>query len=431
MKLFNRRGVSIAFSLILVCVGGVVSTAVADGIIRDGVGAISTSRGGTNLGFADNGSIILDNPGAMVNLAGDGLFELGADMLITDLSYSDPDNTPVSSSNNPFPMGQVSLIRRLANENIAVGLGAFSQAGFSTHYIMNGQAPFPGERSYKSVGAMMRILPSVSLALTERLSVGATLGVAVSHTELEGPYVTQAPTPLAGTPTLLDLQATGAGLSWSVGLQYLLTPQTTVGFLYQGATHIDAQGSARLTHPALGSSAYELELNTEWPSTLGLGLAHEVNPCTTVAVDVLWTAWSGAKDGYGMTLSDPTNPLFRAVLGPQVPERFPLSWKDSVAVRTGVQRRLGNGKVVRAGYVYHPNPIPDETLTPFIQATVEHSVSVGYGWQWAGYSIDLGYQHMFGPSRTVAQSSFLGGDFDGSRSSAAAHWLLTSISRRF
>ena len=55
-------------------------TASADSILRDGVGAISASRGGTNLGFADNGTIILDNPGALVNVGGTGLVELGADL---------------------------------------------------------------------------------------------------------------------------------------------------------------------------------------------------------------------------------------------------------------------------------------------------------------------------------------------------------------
>ena len=38
-----------------------------DGVVRDAVGAISTARGGTNLGFTDNAAIILDNPAGMVN----------------------------------------------------------------------------------------------------------------------------------------------------------------------------------------------------------------------------------------------------------------------------------------------------------------------------------------------------------------------------
>ncbi len=376
-----------------------VDTAIADGILRDGIGAISTGRGGTNLGFADNGNVILDNPGALVNVPGAGLFELDFDLFFTDFTYSDPNNTKTSPSNDPFPMGQVSFVRKSADGNIAWGLGAFSHAGFSTRYTLNGPFPLVGPQTYKSVGALLRVLPSLSVALTPRLSVGGTLGVAASHTELEGPYFTQFPTPFQGAPTLMDLQATGAALSWSVGGQYLLTSSTTLGVSYQAATHIKSDGSAQVFIPGLGSSWFDLDLETKWPSTLGIGLSHQIRPRTTVAVDVIWTQWSAAKDEYRLLLSNPTNPVFQAVIGNSLPERFPLNWHDSVAVRLGAQHGLDNGRIIRAGYVYHRNPIPDETLTPFIQATLEHSVSCGYGWQVGNYHLDLGYQFMFGPDQ--------------------------------
>ncbi|TWT98527.1 OmpP1/FadL family transporter [Stieleria varia] len=408
----------------------VSSSLYGDGILRDGIGAISTGRGGTNLGFADNGNVILDNPGALVNVDGSGLVELDLDLFITDLSYSDPDNATTSASNSPFPMGQLSVIRKLDEGNIAVGFGVFSHAGFSTHYTLNGPGPLAGPQNYKSVGGLMRILPSLSIALTPRLSIGTTLGMAVSHTELEGPYFTQAATPFRGTPTLLDLQATGTGLSWSLGAQYLLSQSTTLGMAFQAETHITADGSANLVIPGLGSSGFDMELETQWPSTLGVGVTHQANPCTTVAADVIWTRWSGAKSSYNMQLSDPSNPAF-AFLGPSFPEVFPLNWRDSVALRLGAERSLGMGRVARAGYVYHHNVIPNETLTPFIQATVEHSLSFGYGWKVRDFGIDLGYQVMLGDDQTVGSSNFVGGDFDGSTSSASAHWFLASLTRRF
>ncbi len=435
----HRKGVSMdmarnslsAFTVSVAIFFTLANSVLADGVIRDGVGAISGGRGGTNLGFADNGAIILDNPGALVNICGNGWAELGADALFTDLTYTDPDNPRVDASDNPFPMGQLSLIRKMPSGNVAFGLGAFSVAGFSPKYTLNGPFPLLGPQTYKSVGAMMRVLPSVSLALTSRWSVGATLGVAISHTELEGPYFTQLATPFQGTPTFLDLQGTGAGLSWSVGTQYKLTEMTTFGMLFQGETQIDADGSARLTIPGLGTSRFDMDLETQWPSTLGIGIAHRLCPCTVVAADVLWTRWSGAKYGYNMFLSNASNPAFTALLGPRFPERFPMEWDDSVAVRLGFQRRFCSGSVFRTGYVYHPNPIPNATLTPWIQAIVEHTVSVGYGWKKGKYLIDVGYQYMFGPDEYVGPSGFIGGDFDNSRTTAGAHWLLTSVSRRF
>ena len=423
------RGTS---TLLAVLFGILLSTeGRADGILRDGIGAISTGRGGTNLGFADNGNVILDNPGAAVNVDGGGLVEVDFDLFITDLSYSDPDNPTTSADNNPFPMGQISVIRKSEDGDVAWGFGAFSQGGFSPRYTLNGPAPFTGPQVYKSIGTLMRILPSLSLGLTERFSVGATLGMAISHTELEAPYFLQAPTPFQGTPTLLDLQGTGTGASWSVGGQYKLSARTTLGLSYQDASEITARGSASLFVPGLGSSEFEMELQTQWPSTLGIGVMHQADCKTRLAADVIWTRWSDAKDNYQLVLTDPTNPVFGAVLGPSVPEVFPLNWRDSVSLRLGVERSLADDRTVRAGYVYHRNPIPESTLTPLIQATVEHSLSMGYGWRVDSWNVDLAYQLMLGRDRSVATSGFVGGDFDRSVSSSTAHWLSASLLRRF
>jgi long-chain fatty acid transport protein len=428
IRLLIRSRVLASLCLLMSLLG---TPLLADGILRNGVGAISTGRGGTNLGFADNGNVILDNPGALVNVEGRGLAELDLDVFFPDFSYSDPQNGWTSAANNPFPMGQLSLIQKSSDGLFAWGIGAFSHAGFSTGYELNGPVPLVGPQHYKSLGALLRVLPSLSVALTPNWTVGGTLGVAVSHTEIEGPHFTQYPSPFQGTPTLLDLQGTGAGLSWSVGSQVLLTSQTVLGASFQAETHIDADGSARMFIPGMGQSAFDLELETQWPSTLGIGLAHYIRPQTVVSTDVIWTQWSKSKQAYNLLLSNPTNPVFQAVLGNSIPERFPLQWSDSVAVRVGVQHSLCNCQTLRAGYVYHPNVIPAETLTPYIQAIVQHSLSCGYGWRVGDYGVDLAYQLMFGPDQQVAASDFVGGDFDDSESSVAAHWLLTSVTRRF
>ena len=278
---------------------------------------------------------------------------------------------------------------------------------------------------------MIRILPSISVALTPRLSVGGTLGLAINHIELEGPYFTQADTPFRGTPTILDLQATGTGLSWSLGLQYLLTPNTTLGMSFQAETRITSGGSARSFVPGLGSSNFDAELETQWPATFGIGIAHKASRTLKLAADVIWTRWSDSNQSFDLLFTEPSNPVFAAVLGPAFPETLPLDWSDSVSLRLGAEKSLGGGRVARVGYVYHPNPIPSETLTPYIQAIVEHSISAGYGWQIGASSIDFAYQVMLGDDQSVGTSAFAGGDFDNSTSSVSAHWFSASLTRRF
>ncbi len=57
----------------------------------------------------------------------------------------------------------------------------------------------------------MKILPALSYRVTDRLSIGATLGLGLSYAELEGPYFLQGPT-LPGPLTLLRTHNEGADM---------------------------------------------------------------------------------------------------------------------------------------------------------------------------------------------------------------------------
>ena len=106
--------------------------------------------------------------------------------------------------------------------------------------------PVTGPSLYRSLGLVGKLLPAVSYQWNDRLSIGASLGLALGHNELEGPFFIQTG-PFAGTPTLLDVQTTGAAVAGGVGMQYLLTPQTTVGVAYTAPTRFDMDGNARAT----------------------------------------------------------------------------------------------------------------------------------------------------------------------------------------
>ncbi len=106
--------------------------------------ARALGRGGTNLGYADNGAMILDNPAAMSNVAGDGLFDVGGDGVMSNLRYSDPTRSGVSTGFTPLP--QIGYVRKSADGDWSFGLGLFTPAGFSSHYYLTPTA-FPAGRA--------------------------------------------------------------------------------------------------------------------------------------------------------------------------------------------------------------------------------------------------------------------------------------------
>lgn len=417
------------------CLGIALSlsaTAIADGVIRDGLGAISCGRGGTNIASADNGVVLLDNPGALVNVDGRELIDLGADLVFLDMGYADPSNDALGE-HDPYPCGNLSIIRRSCDGCWAFGLGMYAPAAFGTRQDLQGPDPFTGTRLYKSFGALAKLLPGVSCRVTDRLSVGGTFGLAYSHVELEGPHTLQAPW-LPPLSTLIDLQTCGAAPTWSLGLQYQLTPATTIGIAYQSETSFHLDGSIRVEpDPGLGmgSSYFDAELDVTWPRSLGLGIRHEICPHRIASADVIWYDWTNAFDTLDLHLSNAENPAFEAALGPTVDEVIPLYWRDTVSMRLGYEHHFGCHRVGRIGYTYHRNPVPAGTLTPYLQTILEHTFSVGYGWRRGHWDVNLAYQFAFGPEVHVATSDVVGGDYDDSRHTAQAHVLAVTLLRQF
>ena len=331
--------VSLVCLLVVVTLNGRVA---GDGVILNGISPRSLTRGGANLAHFDNGGILHDNPAAMGNISSRGLVDVGVVSLLTDFRYSDPNRSASDTSFTPLP--QVAFIRQSSDGLWAYGLGFFTPAGFAGTFDMPGPFPMQEEQRYKSFGALMKVLPGLSCQLTDRLSLGGTFGVGISHAELEGPYFLQGPSPLAGTPTLLDTQGTGATPVWSLGLQYELTPATTLGLTYISDSTFTLRGNTRVEVPFLGSTRYDSELHVTWPQSVGLGARHAFCPHRVVSADLIWYGWQSAFDDFGIRLRDSTNPYF-----PDLVERFPLGWRDTLSLRLGYEHQLAHRRDLAGG----------------------------------------------------------------------------------
>lgn len=397
----------------------------ADGLIRDGIGAISVGRGGTNLGFADNATIIHDNPAAMTNIAGTRLMEVGIDSVITDLHYTDPDNRS-DAEFSIFPSGVLGYVHRNPSSRFAFGFGAFAPAGFGAKFRMDN--PHMGKTEYMSIGALAKALPSVAMQVTDRLSIGGAFGVAIGHVELEGPFYTQSG-PLMGMPCHLDLQSTGATTTWNVGTQYILSPSTTIGLAYTEETRFNFEGKAgaRLMTPGgVLNSQFDADSRLVWPRSLGLGIKHALCDCRRLGFDFYWYDWSDSYDSMKMRLYNPTHP---ALAGQVINDAFPMNWRDTYSFRFGYEWDTSESRVWRTGYVYHRSPVPDATLNPYTDGVLEHAVSIGRSHLTRHGVVNLAYQFTWGPKRHVGESAIVGDDFSDSTFAAAAHWLSISWTR--
>ncbi|WLD12067.1 OmpP1/FadL family transporter [Planctellipticum variicoloris] len=418
----------------LLAVLAVCSPALADGLVRDGIGPISGGRGGTNIAHSDNGAILNDNPAGMIFSNSGGLFEGGVDTVILDLGYTDPQNSYSHNKVSGFPVPQLSAFKVFDDGDRlwALGLGIMAPAGFGAEFSQVN--PVFGRQQYRSLGALGKILPSVAVQVTDRLSVGGSFGLAMSHVELNGPFYLQTG-PMAGTPTLLDLHSTGYAPTWSIGAQYVATENTTFGLAFISRTDFSMKGGADVQVP-LGQGPplfgrFDADVDIAWPSSLGFGVKHRVAPRHQVSADVIWYHWKSTFNNLGLTLSETDNPIYQALLGSSADDAVPLQWHDTVSLRLGYEFLKSREQTWRAGYVYHGRPVPSNTLNTYTDGVLEHAFSLGFSRVLEDWTLNFAYQYSFSPTVHTDESLIAGGDFSDSTFRAQAHWVMLSVSRPF
>lgn len=87
--------------------------------------------------------------------------------------------------------------------------------------------------------------------------------------------------------------------------------------------------------------------------------------------------------------------VFRFATGrPQPRQVLKRDWRDEWQLRIGAQYDLpvGEHKIVfRAGYVHDRSPMPNRSADPILPDSNRNNFSLGVGWSYAGFGIDVGY----------------------------------------
>jgi len=244
-----------------------------------------------------------------------------------------------------------------------VGLGFFTAAAAGVDYN-----DVPASNGTSAALVAFEVTPAISVDLTDRISMGAALSLGIGI--FDGPFV-------GLTALRYDYALRG-----SFGLDYDLTPETTLGVYYQTKQGFTFDDAIRLEIAPNIFDPIIRDIKIELPANIGFGVANNslMDGRLLLAVDLLYKFWESAD-------------LFGAI------------YDNQFVFQAGAQFTSGRVRY-RLGYAYAENPIrdipavtvggvplPGPAAANYVQAQLAvtnlHRLSMGMGIQDLLPGIDL------------------------------------------
>ncbi|MGO9111477.1 MAG: OmpP1/FadL family transporter [Thermoguttaceae bacterium] len=368
------------------------------GIALSGAGPVNRAMAGASTAAPiDAAGALMWNPGSINGLQGSEA-DFGLELLLpTEKLFSNFSAYGLQGSTGGEPgvtaIPEMAFAHKSEDSPWAYGLGIFAIGGFSTNYpasltnpVLTPQPPNGvGLGRVSSLGEYYQVVPTVSFALTEKLSVGFAPTLTLARLDVN-PMVFIAPDKSAGTgytyPTA-DGTRYHFGGGFQLGVYYTANEAWHFGVCFKSPQWFERFTSNtvdELGRPEVASVRFD------YPLILSLGTSYTGIENWLFACDVRYFNYSGT-DGFG-------SPAAFAPNG----EVTGLGWKDTVSVHTGAQYYAMQNLALRMGYQYNSSPVgSDEAFfnvaSPLV---IEHVLGVGFSYRMTCNEIlSVAYLHGF------------------------------------
>lgn len=422
--------------------------ATASGIFRDGAGARAMALGGASVGLEAQGLEALHSNPAGLSATNGVMLQLGGVGAVAQGEFSNVANANSNLRESFGAAPEAAIVYPLESVPVVLGFAVIPNALASVDWRfvdapggLDGNTSYGLQRHHAEIIAYRAAL-GANWQISDALSLGAAVGVEYNRNTLVAPYTFQSHPVLRGFKTLLDLQTEGWGVNGDIGLVWRPCEKIVVGLSYRTPTDLetdgDANGNAGTQLQNIGAGSfqpdfhYDAEVSTKLPQVAIAGISWQAHPRLRAVFQVEWINWSDSFDELDIQLSNGSNADINGFLGSdQIHDVAPLDWNDRFVYRTGLEFAASKEIILRAGYAYGANPVPDSTVTPMSAAILEHAVTGGIEWRRGRWSIAAAYQYDFPSTSDVGTSGLASGEYSNSQTEVQAHWFGLTAGIRF
>lgn len=357
-------------------------------LANNGLNMIGFSAEGVGMGGADV-PVARDALSVSVNPAGLSQLERRQFEGVNALAYVDASHSDrytdgsKKSANNIIGISNLGFAQPLADGTFTLGAGLFVQGGAGPVY--NNLDTAFGTRdelssvfriAKGSVGLAYRVTDSLSLGVAPTLFYGDLNQRVFPDTSFVDP----------GDPAnnFFGLKINGAkGFAPGVRFGALYRPikRVTIGAAYATQSSLDLKDAtlvANFDALGLGKVKYR-DAKVEGfslPREASLGVAVQATETLLVAVEGTWIDWSSALGSSRIKAKNPNNPAAPSKLT----LRNELNWRDQYVIAVGLAYQPTPEWILRAGYNYANNPIPNKNLTPLLGTITQQHATLGAGY---------------------------------------------------
>ncbi|MEA3303007.1 MAG: outer membrane protein transport protein [Pseudomonadota bacterium] len=239
------------------------------------------------------------------------------------------------------------------------GISAFGNGGMNATYDSHPQLEFMAldprtgvtNTSAKIDLLQAFVMPTASYKINENHAIGVSLIVAWQSLELINAA-------FPGTQNGAGHQNSW-GVGGKIGWQGRINDYITLGATYQSRISMSKMDDYK---DALAADDGSLDI----PATAGVGIAINATEQLDILFDVVWINYSDDSGIMGMSTD----------IGG-------FGWDDQTVYKLGFVYEYSNDLILRAGYNYAENPLPnsgplDGFVSTVVPATVEHHLTLGF-----------------------------------------------------
>lgn len=383
---------------------GVASSAMAEGFALTEWSARGLGLASGMVGRADDVSAIAYNAAGITQLP--GVQVMGGMGLIAPMGTLSLDTTHGKQETTTKPAvwaAPHAYASWQLNDSLWLGLGVFSRFGLGNSYNQN----WTGRYNLYSVNLQtVSAVPTLAWKINDMFSVSA--GLEIMNVNLTTEQKAPGLHPGSGihVPSLdhdAEVQASGWGVGGHFGLHARLNDQWSVGLAYKTQVTVNAYGDAKFDGPRAGKlqkvTNSDAHGTVQLPDSLALGVAYKPLDNLSFEVGAVWTRWS-TYNSLNIYMDNGNQSISHK------------NWQDGWNFNASVEYEPLDWLALRAG-IWYETPVTNEAHADFMVLSHGRTgVSVGAGFQWGNWTLDLAYAHLWVHSLDYSET-----DASGIRSS--------------